>query len=128
MGNREATMTIQDRTEAVIKADLERMRTVNDCLEKAHDMYGKLRIDYYPYDMDSKIDLSRVSDINLLIALHEELHRYVFNMESLVIYAGEEEARRCWMNTKEWKSLSYNHYMISATLRLLKAENEGELQ
>ena len=116
---------IKKYTERVIKTDTEIMKEQNDHLEAFLSKVELLKVDFFPYALPKEqIDLRLIDDIQLLLDLHKEIHRYKHYLESIIDYVDGYKCLDLNTVSKELEALNRNHYRINMRIRKLRANRK----
>lgn len=113
---------IKEYTEKVMKNDTEIMREQNNHLEAFLSRIGELKVDFFPYTLNEQgLDLELIDDMELLLDLHNEIHRYIKYLESIIGYADGTRDLGSWGAKREMEALRKNHFRVSMRMRELRA-------
>ena len=97
------------------------MRNQNNHLEAFLSKIGELKVDFFPYSLEEELmDLELIENIQLLLNLHKEIHRYKHYLESIINYVDDDKCLNLNTASREREALNRNHYRISKRIRELR--------
>ena len=112
---------IKEYTERVIKTDTEIMKEQNGHLQAFLSKVGHLKVDFFPYSLEEELmDLGLIDDIQLLLDLHKEIHRYIHYLTGIITYGGDYKYIDHDTLGRVLEALNRNHFRVSMRIRELR--------